>query len=267
MPIIDEPEFNSEVFHRSMSTDSYIRERLEPCMWDSNYLHLLDLLSWIRSVAVKIDGDVFDYGCGCAPYRRFFSHCHCYIAADIRPGPGVDRLLEENLLTREAEESYDTVLSTQVLEHIKSPIDYLRECHRLLRPGGELLLTTHGMIEEHGCPYDFQRWTSAGLNELISRCGFQVLESGKLTTEIRALVQMMNQLVLHLRYPSNIIVHFVLAVIRKTYVWLGMPALNWLASWFTAQATIPSSNPSTLYVCIFVRARKPPDTEQSASSD
>src|SRR5215469_1210287 len=132
----------SETFHESMLTDRYIRERLQPRLRDIDYLHLKDLLGLIAVVASKAEGDVFDYGCGCAPYRRFFSRCKSYIGADIASSQTVDRVLKDDGMTEELDESYDVVLSTQVLEHIKEPELYLRECHRLLRPRGELVLTT-----------------------------------------------------------------------------------------------------------------------------
>ena len=44
----------------------------------------------------------------------------------------------------------------------------------LLKPGGFLVLTTHGLFGDHGCPYDFQRWTADGLRLLLERAGFQI---------------------------------------------------------------------------------------------
>ena len=239
-----------------MSNDVYVRERLQPRLRDIDYLHLKDLLDFITLVASKAEGEVFDYGCGCAPYRRLFSHCKSYVGADIASSQMVDRILKDDGMTQEPSENYDTVLSTQVLEHIKEPELYLRECHRLLRPNGELILTTHGLFEEHGCPYDFQRWTCRGLEVLVEHSGFEVIESGKLTTEMRAFVQLLNQMILHLRCSDHPFLHFQLAVVRKVYVRLLRPVLNWFADQFSHQARVEGSSRSSLYVCVFVRARK-----------
>jgi len=141
----------------ALSDPDYVRQRLKPRIRDLNYLHLTDLANLMRQVAAKTQGEVFDYGCGGAPYRSLFAHCKRYLAADIQPGPAVDVVLKPDGTTAQPEGNYDLVLSTQVLEHIQQPDTYLRECHRILRSRGQLLLTTHGMFEEHGCPCDFHR--------------------------------------------------------------------------------------------------------------
>ena len=62
---------------------------------------------------------------------------------------------------------YDCILSTQVLEHVEDPAAYLQECYRVLSPGGHLLLTTHGIFEDHAVPRDYWRWTAVGLQRMI----------------------------------------------------------------------------------------------------
>jgi SAM-dependent methyltransferase len=66
------------------------------------------------------------------------------------------------------------VLSTQVLEHVLDPDVYLRECYRVLRPGGRLLLSTHGFMFYHPDPDDYWRWTCAGLRLSVERAALAV---------------------------------------------------------------------------------------------
>ena len=73
--------------------------------------------------------------------------------------------------------SVDLVLSTQVLEHVVDPQRYLDECVRLLRPGGHLLLSTHGIMHLHRDPTDFWRWTCDGLARIVSAAGLEVVET------------------------------------------------------------------------------------------
>ena len=251
------PPSSSNALGEDLARKDYLRVRQQPRWRDEDYLQLKDLRDWITACAAEMSGQVFDYGCGGAPYTPWFAHCAQYVKADVTPGVAVDRLLTPAGLTEEATGSYDWVLSTQVLEHVADPALYLAECHRLLRPGGRLLLTTHGLIQEHGCPHDYQRWTCRGLEELIGRGGFQVVSAGKLTTGVRAAVQLTHHAVAHLRADGRPLLHYPLAVFRHGYRCLVTPVLNWFADRFTAQARMPSSDPATLYVGVFVLARRP----------
>ena len=240
----------------TLAEKDYIQRRTTPRYRDIEYLQLKDLYDLLLRVSPSFTGDVFDYGCGGAPYRQLFAQCKSYVKADVTPGPAVDRLLSQDGLTQEASASYDWVVSTQVLEHVREPAAYMKECHRILRPGGRLIVTTHGFVEEHGCPYDFQRWTGRGLEELAVRSGFRIIESGKLTTELRAVCQLSHQLMLHLRCDGRPLIHYPLAVFRMIYFKIMMPLLNAFGSRFSSQSVASADSPSSLYTGVFVVAEK-----------
>jgi SAM-dependent methyltransferase len=117
---------------------------------------------------------VLDYGCAEAPYRRLFPADASYLAADLPGNEHATVELNADGTVPVPDGSCDIVLSTQALEHVSDPELYLSECHRVLRPGGRMLLTTHGVMPYHPDPVDYWRWTCAGLEREVTATGFEV---------------------------------------------------------------------------------------------
>lgn len=72
--------------------------------------------------------------------------------------------------------SFDSALSTAALEHLAEPELALRECFRVLKPGGTAVYTAPFIWHTHAEPWDFYRFTSYGLEHIFSKCGFEVME-------------------------------------------------------------------------------------------
>jgi SAM-dependent methyltransferase len=117
---------------------------------------------------------VLDYGCADRPYRQLFPADAEYIAADLPGNPHAEIAIEPDGRVPVEDSSVDVVISTQVLEHVADPALYLSECRRVLRPGGQLLLSTHGIMVYHPDPDDYWRWTCAGLRRAAGDAGFEI---------------------------------------------------------------------------------------------
>ena len=72
---------------------------------------------------------------------------------------------------------FDTIICNAVLEHVRNPHEVLEEFHRVCRPDGILYLVVPFLQPEHLDPTDFQRYTVDGLQELVRRHGFDVVEA------------------------------------------------------------------------------------------
>jgi SAM-dependent methyltransferase len=160
---------------------------MSPAPGDPFYLHLADLLLALGSVASQKILRVLDFGCGGSPYRVLFPNAK-YDRADLAGTPSIDVVLGADSKLSVKDSTYDLVLSTQVLEHVLDPHGYLSEAFRVLREGGDLVLTTHGSFYDHGCPHDYFRWTAEGLRSSLEAVGFQVVSVKKLTAGPRALM-------------------------------------------------------------------------------
>ena len=114
---------------------------------------------------------VLDVGCGDKPYLPYFHGvANEYVGLDVHPGPHTDVVGAAESLPFE-DNSFDVVISTQMLEHVPDPPRVVREAHRVLRPDGVLLLSTHGTTIYHPYPTDFWRWTQEGLVKLLGDNG------------------------------------------------------------------------------------------------
>ncbi len=67
-----------------------------------------------------------------------------------------------------ADASFETVLCAETLEHLRAPAATVAEMHRVLRPGGRVVVTVPFAFRVHGDPNDFQRYTANGLRELFA---------------------------------------------------------------------------------------------------
>jgi SAM-dependent methyltransferase len=133
----------------------------------------------LRRLAARLEvgpGDrVLDYGCAEMPYRGFFPSGAEVVGADLPGNPHASVHLRPDGGVPVPDASFDAVLSTQVLEHVEDPALYLAECRRVLRPGGRLLLSTHGLMVWHPDPVDHWRWTCSGLRKAVQDAGLEVV--------------------------------------------------------------------------------------------
>lgn len=152
--------------------------RLDPPRFHGRWYHLRALRRAFEREAAswKNAGLLVDLGCGDMPYRPIFApKVRRYVGADLERNRLADLHFDAAGRVPLPEATADIVLSSQVLEHVRSPQDYLREAHRLLKPAGVLLLSTHGYWRYHPDPTDFWRWTRDGLVVEIERAGFEVV--------------------------------------------------------------------------------------------
>lgn len=72
------------------------------------------------------------------------------------------------------DEAFDIVLMTEVLEHLENPEIVLQECKRILKIGGQMILTMPFLYPIHADPYDFQRWTPEKIKNVLKNTGFDI---------------------------------------------------------------------------------------------
>jgi SAM-dependent methyltransferase len=171
-----------------------VRERAAPRPGDPFYVHLRDLRDALAAELAGGRGRWLDYGSDTSPYRHLLGRAEVRTADMLRGGTRPDHVLdEEGAIPGVAAATFDGVLSTQVLEHVPDAGAYLREALRVLKPGGRLVLTTHGVWEDHPGPLDLRRWTLDGLARDAAEAGFRVVRRRGLTCRRRAALFLLQQ--------------------------------------------------------------------------
>ena len=159
-----------------------MNERLYPPRTHTSYYHLMELRLALESISNKYflgnhELVLVDLGCGTKPYLPIFEkHLAEYIGVDLPSNSLADTFVTPDGTIPLLDAFADVVISTQVLEHTIDPISYLKECHRLLKPNGLLILSTHGYWPYHPDPIDYWRWTSSGVKKIIRDADFEIIE-------------------------------------------------------------------------------------------
>jgi SAM-dependent methyltransferase len=180
---------NASEWHptKFIEIDGRLRANQDPEFVAKSSRLVVDLLAAMLQPAVEryARGHLLDVGCGAVPLYNAYKpeidrvtcvdwpqslhkSSHVDIAADLNDGlpfrSGVA----------------DTVIATDVLEHLRDPLGLLQEVSRVLRPGGHAILTTPFCYWVHEGPHDYFRFTEFGLRSMVEQAelNVEVLERG-----------------------------------------------------------------------------------------
>lgn len=127
-----------------------------------------------------VNGRLLDVGCGLKPYSPMFApYVTDHVGVDHLDSPHSAACVDVRATAYDIplpDETFDTILISEVLEHLEEPKEALRECLRLLKPGGKILLSTPMVWTLHEEPRDFYRFTPYGLRHLLESAGFSVID-------------------------------------------------------------------------------------------
>lgn len=170
----------------------------------------------IMKHAGALDGKLLDFGCGNKPYRPLFG-VDDYLGIELEHNEGhdnstdeVDHFYDGKRLPYE-DDSFDSIFSTEVFEHVFNLPQMLKEISRVHKRGGRLLLTMPFVWHEHEMPNDFGRYTSSGIKSLLEENFYTIEAHEKEPGHIVSVFQLLNAYVFNGILPGPVMVKLLLA--------------------------------------------------------
>lgn len=188
------------------------------------YLTRKALLNNIKKISKEITGKTLDVGCGTKPYEKYFNSTE-YIGLEVedtinKEEKRVDIFYKGDKIPF-LEKEFDSVITSQVLEHVFNPQQFLGEINRVLKSNGKLLLTVPFIWDEHEQPFDYGRYSSFGLKNILENNGFSIINHIKSLNNISAVFQLFNAYIYKISVNHNLL--------RQILTLLIMAPINILA--------------------------------------
>src|SRR3989344_1729186 len=144
-------------------------------------------------------GKLVDIGCGRMPYRRVLEPLvDSYIGVDH---PKISKLYKSGVKPEVLADAkslpfgnntFDTALLIQVLEHVDSPEEVIKEAARILKPNGILIISVPFFYPLHDMPYDWGRYTSSALKSFLARASLRIIKIEQQGSFIEFFPQILN---------------------------------------------------------------------------
>tara|TARA_Y100000816_G_C26108138_1_gene589775 strand:+ start:1608 stop:2324 length:717 start_codon:yes stop_codon:yes gene_type:complete len=118
-------------------------------------------------------GDLLDFGGGENSHNRSIIKCNTYQSINIDPNIKPTWVVGADDPFPCDDECFDHIFSFNTLEHIYNAHEKLSEFYRVLKPNGDILISTPFLYPIHGHPDDFFRPTPSWYYMALKNCGFK----------------------------------------------------------------------------------------------
>ena len=185
--------------HSGKASAHEVADRVSPSIWQYDHLVLRALRADVEALFSRVSalprgatGEALDVGALRSPYRALLeSRGFTVRMLDLTTELGADYAGTAEATGR-PDASVDLLLCTQVLEHTRAPWLSMREFQRIVRPGGQVLITVPHVWFYHPHPGDYWRVTQEGIVALCEDAGFRVREVRVQGGSLMAFAQVVN---------------------------------------------------------------------------
>uniref|UniRef100_UPI004047A3E2 class I SAM-dependent methyltransferase n=1 Tax=Algoriphagus sp. TaxID=1872435 RepID=UPI004047A3E2 len=124
---------------------------------------------------------ILDIGAGEIPFKEFYKNLDVK-TCDIQNNKTntIDFIIKPGEPLPFSDGQFEIIFIFDVLEHIQDDLKFLQECNRILASGGIIVANIPFMYRYHEIPYDFRRYTPAGLMEVFAKTNFELVSLKKI---------------------------------------------------------------------------------------
>ncbi len=152
---------------------SYHSEKIHP---GSRLYATLLARSYDLGIRKHASGKLIDLGCGDVPlfqtYRDFVDQVFC---VDWNDSIYIDFKCDLSQALPLVSNFFDTLILSEVLEHIPTPEQLWPEMSRILKPGGRLFISVPFYYGIHEAPHDYYRYTEHALRRFAHQAGMKII--------------------------------------------------------------------------------------------
>ena len=191
-------------------------------IFDEDWILNRELLNLLQKYSL---GDVLDYGAGNSPWQESLIYQN-YKRADVQQNlkENIDYIVLKKTPLPVLDETFDSILLMDVLEHIEDFEFVLSDLYRMLKKGGRLFISVPFLYREHETPNDYYRFTSYGVRKILKQKHFSVTLCKKIGNHLLTIYSLWNEAMIKKNEKFN--GSLLSKIIRKLILFLILPLLN-----------------------------------------
>lgn len=215
---------------RVIKEDNDFRVNTNEIGYGSYYVFNIQLNIYVEIIKKHATGDLLDCGCGKVPYYEIYKdQVDNIVYTDWEKTYNKSTFIEVHSDLNEklnvGSNSFDTVLLTDVINHIHQPKILMKEISRVLRKNGKLILTTPFFYWINEAPYDHHRYTKYELIKLCEENNLKIVELNEYGGVLDIIFDLFNKILPNKKWLIYLYLN-ITKLIRKTFIYRRLSKYN-----------------------------------------
>lgn len=213
-------KWETNKFILDKTTEKWLPNVDYPGISNHSYIIANNQITYYQKFIEKyISGYLLDCGCGDVPYYGIYEKKISDVFCIDWENTGtqqihIDKFVNLNERIDITSDTFDSILLSDVLEHIANPELLLQELSRILKKNGFIVIMVPFLYRIHEEPHDYYRYTEYALKHLLSKSGFKIIEFESYGGGVDVLFDLLNKIFFNSKRRSQILIKLYQSLIR-----------------------------------------------------